>query len=104
MAIVAAPIIDETLKLIREVLEDRQSQRAFTMLLIEKTENQDLVDRLITQYLDENDVRLENMQWWQARARALGDVFDGDAWDRLADLFGQIGITFPKTPPVPAES
>lgn len=104
MGILDAPIIDEALKLVREFLDERQSQREFTLKLIERTSDDALVDRLIEQYIDENAIRLENLQWWQARFRALGDVFDGDAWKRLADLFGQIGLDLPDDPPVPLES
>jgi hypothetical protein len=93
------PVVDQALALITAFLEERQSQREFTMQLIGKTTNQQLIDKLIEQHVAATAVDLENKQWWQMRARTLGDVFDGDAWQRLVTLFSGIGVRIPKKPP-----
>ncbi len=98
-AVLGMPVVDEVLKLIREFLAERQSEREFTMALIKRTESQELIDALIKQHLAEAAIRIENRQWWQLRFRALGDIFDGDAWERLVELFKGIGVDLPGDAP-----
>lgn len=116
MSLIDAPIVDAALELFKEFLEDRQSerqerqsQREFTLALIDKTNDQGRAGRLIDLYISQQETQLErdkmvteNWAWWHQRFRALGNVFDGDAWERIVELFDQFGVKLPEEPPAPA--
>lgn len=95
------PVVDEALRLAGKFMDDREGERQLLIKLIDRTKNDDLVDRLISQYLDSNEMHLENRRWWQLRFRALGDVFDGDAWERIVAAAREMGYDNPGPLPVP---
>ena len=101
MGILDLPVVDKVLELIDQFLEENKSKRELLMTLIEKTNDQTLIDDLIRQYLADRKIDLENKTWWQERFRALGDIFDGDAWKRLADLFQEAGVDIGPLPKKP---
>lgn len=101
-AIIAlAPLIAEGLAAYRETIAYESKKLERELILLEKITDDALLAKYIEQIIENEAIDLENKAWWQRRFKALGDVFDGDAWARIRELFADVGLELPGTPPAP---
>lgn len=104
MAVLTAllPLIQAGLTAYNKTLDVQLKRMDRDLLILGKLETGDLLTQYIEQMLRTEAIDLENKEWWQERFRAFGDVFDGDAWERLRALLKDAGIELPDKPPAPA--
>lgn len=104
MAVLTAllPLINLGLEAYNKTLDVQLKRMERDLILLAKLEAGELLTRYIEQMLRAEAIELENKEWWQERFRAFGDVFDGDAWERLREVLKGVGIELPDKPPAPA--